>query len=376
MECTTKIYFGTGILEEAIRKSAEKLKGNILIIVTGNSVKKYGYLGNLVKYLKDIETVKKVDIYDSISSNPRLEDVMGAVKIGIDAQTDIVIGLGGGSAIDAAKAAAIGISQKADLGSMEEYLLNEKALEKEVLPIAAIPTTAGTGSELSKAAILSSEKYQIKSGIRGSRLQPQLAIVDSKLTWTLPEKITMETGFDVLAHAIESYVSVKSNFFTEMLSEKAVEIVGRCLRMLKKDLNNHDAREEMSYASMIMGLNLANAGTCLPHRMQYPIGAFADTSHASGLAALYPSWMQYEHEANREKIQHVMKLLKIQSSDNNIKKSFASFLDELGIQYRLGTFGIKQSDVNHLVSQVTGNLTNDKLYQSENILFKIMKSSI
>lgn len=86
--------------------------------------------------------------------------------------------------------------------------------------------------------------------------------------------------------------------------------------------------------------------------------------------------MQYEHEANREKIQHVMKLLKIQSSDNNIKKSFASFLDELGIQYRLGTFGIRQSDVNHLVSQVTGNLTNDKLYQSENILFKIMKSSI
>lgn len=375
-ECATKIYFGTDILGEAIRKSAERITGNVLIITMGKAVKKYGYLENLVKYLKDIGTVKRVDTYGSVSQNPKLEEIIGAVKAGVDAKTDIVIGLGGGSAIDAAKAAAVGIPQKADLKCMEDYLLGTKAVGEDILPIVAVPTTAGTGSELSRAAILSSEKYQIKSGIRGSKLQPQIAIVDSKFTWTLPERVTMETGFDVLAHAVESYVSVKSNVFTEMLSEKALEIVGRCLRILKRNLNDYNAREEMSYASMIMGLNLVNAGTCLPHRVQYPIGALTDTSHASGLAALYPSWLQYEYGVNHKKVQNVMNLLGIRNFENNIKDSFIGFLSELGIQYRLSTLGIKQDDVRLLVSLVTGNLANDKLYQNEEILFQIMESSI
>ena len=376
LEYNTKIFFGTGILKETMQKIAEYLVGNILIVTTGRSLIKYGYLDKLMGCLKHIETVQQVAVYDSISQNPKLEDVVKAIKLGREIDANLVIGFGGGSALDAAKAAAIGIPKKADIQDMEQYLIFGKEPEKSTLPIVAIPTTAGTGSELSKGAILSSEHYHIKSGIRGAYIIPKIAIVDAEFTWTVPEQITMETGFDVLAHAIESYVAQKANLFSEMLSEKAIEIVGPNLRRLKKNLDDHVAREELCYASMIMGLNLVNVGTCLPHRIQYPIGEYTQTTHAAGLVAVFPAWLECEYEVNSRKIETVFKLLDIKLDNGRIVENFRRFQHELGIDYTLKTLGIESSVVEMLTDQITGNLGNDKLYQGKDILFKIIRNSL
>lgn len=372
--CNTEIYFGTGIWEEALRKITEQLKGNVLIVTTGRSLIRYGYLNKLTDCLNSINGVRKIAVFDGISQNPRLEEVVCAVQKGKEIEADVVIGFGGGSAMDAAKAAAVGIPINADLQKLEEYLIQGKEPGKETLPIIAIPTTAGTGSELSKGAILLSKRHQIKSGIRGKNVIPKIAIVDAEFTWTVPEKITMETGFDVLAHAVESYVAQKSNLFSEMLSERAIEITGRCLKILKENPEDHAAREEMSYASMIMGFNLANVGTCLPHRMQYPVGTATDTSHGAGLAALYPSWMEYEAEVNHDKITRVLELLQLPKK-SSISEEIRTFQRELRIDYSLKRLGVKKEMVKQLTAQVTGNLQNDKLYSREDILLRIMEAS-
>lgn len=374
-ECRTKIYFGTDILEAAIQKSSDLLKRNVLIVTTGGSLVRYGYLKHLKTQVEI--TARHVLVYDGISANPDLEDIMGAIELGIDNHVDIVIGFGGGSALDAAKAAALGIGAKADVSTMEKYLSTEISPDVRTLPMIAIPTTAGTGSEISLAAIISSRRLKVKSGIRGKYMQPCIAIVDAALTWTVPEKITMETGFDTLAHAIESYLSVKANRFSEMLSEKAVEIVGKNLKLLKGNLDAHEARESMCYASMIMGLNLAHVGTCLPHRMQYPVGILTNTTHAAGLIALYPVWLSYEDDVNSDKVKRILELLDISVvEEGNIEKAFRRFQKNLGIDYRLKDLGVKREDIPLLISKTKGSLENDRLYVKYRILEKIFTESI
>jgi len=374
-ELSTKIYFGTNIWKEALQKEKARLTGNIMIITTGRSLVKHGYQQLIQQAIVEITGKDKIYIYDKISQNPKLEEVKQAIEIGKERSIDCVIGFGGGSAIDAAKAVAVGIPVEE---SIETYLLEGKEPGKETLPIIAIPTTAGTGTELSKGAIISSTYHRIKTGIRGKNILPKIAIVDGMFTWTVPEKITMETGFDVLAHAIESYVAVKANPFSEMISEKAIQIVGHNLPLLKQDLDNHEARSQMCYASMIVGMNLANVGTCLPHRMQYPIGAYTDTSHGAGLLALYPTWIKYEYEVNQEKINRIFNWLGYSKakSTEEAENMFKVFLNKLDILYSLSDLGIQEHMLDELSGQVTGNLFNDKLSEESDMIKKIFKKAM
>lgn len=373
----THIHFGTDILEEALNKEQGWIKGNVLIVTTGRSLIKYGYVNRLAECLHRLEYVKQITVFDNVSANPELEETMEAVKLGKETGTDVVIGFGGGSAIDAAKAAAVGIANVTTLEQMEEYLLYGKEPEDNTLPVIAIPTTAGTGSELSKGAILSSRRHHVKAGIRGRNIQPKAAIVDAAFTCTVPEKITMETGFDVLSHAIESYVSVKADMLSETLSEKAARLASKNLTVLGEDTNNRTAREEMCFASMIMGINLANVGTCIPHRMQYPIGIKTGTSHGAGLIALYPAWMQYEYGVNRDRINNVLSWMGLEQAENGqeAKEQMQLFQKKLGIRYSLDSLGIKRAEAEKLVHQVRGNLANDRLYRKDDILLKIMEDA-
>ncbi len=372
---STKIYFGTNIIEEVLHKEEKHFGGRVLIVTSGRSLIGYGHLPKLVSMIERLSDNEKVIVYDQITQNPRLEEVQEAIALGKRENVRTVIGFGGGSSIDAAKAAAVGIASDENI---ETYLLEGKEPEGDVLPIIAIPTTAGTGSELSKGAIISSPAHHIKAGIRGTKLLPSIAIVDAAYTWTVPGRIMMETGFDVLAHAIESYVAVKANAFSEMLSEKAIHIVGENLSLLVNNPNDHVAREKMSFASMIMGINLANVGTCLPHRMQYVIGACTESSHAAGLIALYPVWIQYEFEVNFKKMNQVFQLLGKSPAKEaaQAKKIFKKLLSDWRISYSLSEYGIDLSMADELSGQVTGNLANDVLSKKEKVINTIFRESI
>ncbi len=375
LEIPTRIYFGNHNVEEALRKESEWLTGNIMIVTTGRSLIKYGYLDELEKILGKLPNVGEIVIFDKVSANPKLEEIEEAVKKGMEKQVKAIIGFGGGSALDAAKAAAVGIGIP---GKLEYFLLEEVEPMGNVLPVIAIPTTAGSGSELSKGAIVSSLKHRMKGGIRGVALLPKAAIVNPAYTWTVPVDITMETGFDALAHAIESYVAVKANSWSDMLSEKVIKVIGQNLPLLKENIDNYEARDAMSYASMLIGINLANVGTCLPHRMQYAVGARTDTSHAAGVAALYPAWIHKQYDVNDKKIKDIIYWLtgKKIITGGEARKELAEFMKTINIFKTLTSLGINKEDLPVLTNQVTGNIGNDRLSVQKDIIASIYSDSL
>ena len=370
----TKIYFGEGIVENTLESEKAILGNDVLIITTGGSLARLGHIDKLSEKLKGI-LPGEVSIYDKISQNPDISEVAEAVAVGKEKKVTSVIGFGGGSAMDAAKATAVGIGSDIPV---EKFLYESIEPGPETLPIIAIPTTAGTGSELSKGAIISSREKGIKTGIRGMAVLPKLAIVDPVYTWSVPLNVTMETGFDVFAHAAESFCSANANMFSEMLSETAIKTAGDSLRRLKADLDDHEARGRISYASMIMGLNLLNIGNCLPHRMQYPVGSATGTSHAAGLIALYPSWIGNEYDVAPEKINDIFSWLGLKNvhSCEEARSEFEDFLKELGIYRTLSDLGVEEDDIDKLVSEVTGNLKSDRLSERDNILKDIYLESL
>lgn len=375
LEIPTKIYFGRGIAFQALAEEKDFLGRNVLIVTTGRSLNRLGYVEKLKKELQNLPNVKSVAIYDQISANPQLQEITKAAEEGKENRTDIVVGFGGGSAIDAAKAVAAVIGTG---NSVETLFYQHIEPDERTLPVVAIPTTAGTGSELSKAAILSDYEKNKKGGVRGKSLYPKLAIVDSVFTETVPLHITMETGFDVLAHAIESYVSKAASPFTKILSEQVISTAGKALMELEEDIQNKEAREKMSYASMIMGINLGNASTAMPHRLQYPLGAYTKTSHGSGLAAIYPAWIYYEYTVNSETIRKVLERLTGKEPANAEQASglMKDFLKQLLLPVSIRELGVKENMLSILAEDVSGNLANDPLAETENIIYKIYERAM
>lgn len=375
LEIPTKVYFGRGSAFQALAEEKDFLNGNVLIVTTGRSLNRLGYVEKLERELQNLPNVKSVAIYDQISANPQLQEITKAVEKGKENLTDIVVGFGGGSAIDAAKAVAAVIGTG---NSVETLFYQHIEPDERTIPVVAIPTTAGTGSELSKAAILSDYEKHKKGGVRGKNLYPKVAIVDSVFTETVPLHITMETGFDVLAHAIESYVSRSASPFTKMLSEQALCTAGKALMELKGDIHNKEAREKMSYASMIMGINLGNASTAMPHRLQYPLGAYTKTSHGSGLAAIYPAWIYYEYTVNTEIIKKVLELLtgKEPASAEQASGLMKDFLKQLQLPVSIRELDVKENMLTIMTENVSGNLANDLLAETENIIYKIYERAM
>lgn len=375
IDIPTKVFWGRGIIESALKQNSELVSGNILIVTTGRSLRRLGYIDQLVQTLNSLENVKSTMVSRDISANPRVSEVNEIIENARNKNIDLLIGFGGGSAIDAAKAAAAGIGAHEKI---DDYFYKGKEPSDKTLPIIAIPTTAGTGSELSKAAILSDPESVVKGGVRGINIYPRIALVDPTYTDSVPLNATMETGFDVLAHAVESYVSKKSSTFTQMLSERAVSIVGEYLPRLYENLHDVEARDQMSYASMTMGINLGNASTALPHRMQYPIGAHTDTSHGCGLAILYPAWISYEYDYSQEKVKRILELLIGCKPDSKEKavKQLRDFEERLGIGKRLTDIGIKQGEVQILADEVTGNIANDPASEANDVIKKIYQMSM
>ena len=366
----TKIYFGRNIWEEALKVQEAILQGNVMIVTTGRSLYRLGYVEELRKCLQNCSCIKNIVIFDTISANPKLSEVRKGILLGKQEKTDVIVGFGGGSAMDAAKAIAAGVKSEVRI---EDLFYQGGEPGADTLPVIAIPTTAGTGSELSKAAIITDDVRKIKSGIRGRALYPFAAIVDSYFTESVPFQVTMETGFDVLAHAAESYISRSASPYTKMQSETAIQIVGKYLPRLAENLKDEKAREKMSFASMIMGINLGNASTCLPHRLQYPIGAHTDTSHGAGLAALFTAWIRCEYRYASGQVERMMNLLTGRDirGEADCTEAVYRFIRLLKLTASLQELGIERKQLEAMAAEVSGNIGNDPASQEEGIIPKL-----
>ena len=364
----TKIIFGWGEFEKSPSHIVKF--GKKVLLVTGKyAMKKQGFTDRLIAGLT--EQGAEIALFDGISANPLTSEVNACVEQFAHWQPDVVVALGGGSVIDGAKGIILSLSTRE---KVEPYLLGKKPITHVDIPLIAIPTTAGTGSETNWAALLTDEECGIKTSFRHEGLFPRIAIVDPELTVSLTPPITLETGFDVFAHAVETYLS-KSGLSPqiELNSLTAIQLVGEYLPQALSDGNSQVARTKMMYGSMLMGFNLANSSTCLPHRLQYPIGVKTNTSHGAGLMALFTSWLEVTYEFSQEKFNRIAGALqgKPSTCKEEFMSSYHAFIHNIGADLCLTDFSLTKEDVGYLAQRVTGSLANDPAGEIPGIVAKI-----
>ena len=373
LEIPTKIYYGRNIVTEAIQKGKDVLGARVMIITTSRSLVKEGFVKKLEECIEALPAA--VTLFDQVSPEPQLSEIREAVMVGKEKKITSVIGFGGGSSIDAAKAAALGIGSEEPI---DRYYYDGIVLEKKSIPVIAIPTTAGTGSELSGSAVISDAETNMKKGMRGWYMYPDIAIVDPVHTDHMPYKITKDSGFDALAHAMETYVSVKATRLSDLLAEDAIRMIARALPRLKEEPSDTEARDAMSYASMLMGINIGNVGTLLPHRLQYPIGVKTHTSHGEGLLSLFAAWVREEYQASAGKLQKACSLLSGKDcvSQEDCVDAVNFFIDRIGGRKSLRDLGLTDADIETFSESITGVLANDPAYSGIDVINRIYRNSM
>jgi len=356
----TRFHFGWGAAE-GLAATALSL-GRRVVIVTSPGCAGHG---DWIRALRDriADAGGTAEVLPRIRPNPDVEDI-DAVRESA-ARSDVVIGIGGGSVLDGSKALAVAAASALPAADwLRRGTVPNDAPRKQLV---LAPTTAGTGSDLSFGAILSDRSRGFKGGLRGAALAADAAVVDPALTVTMPRALTAETGFDILTHAFESYVSRRTTSHARALSMQAVTIVGRMLPRVLSDPQDREARSALSYASSMMGLNLAHVGTCLPHRLQYAIGGLAPhISHPAGLAWIYPVWIHHVYPFVQEDIADLLDALGQgrPSSGADAAARIEAWLAAIGI----GTRPTVELDPADLASRVTGNLAADPIPAPESRL--------
>ena len=300
----TLIRFGCGTLGD-IGNLASRLGDKALLVTGRSSMRQLGVMDRVKKLLK-VSGVDSVD-FEAITPNPDIRIVQEGVNIGRKNNINLIIALGGGSAIDAGKAIAAAVRSPFTIKELF-HKKNGAEVTEDALPVLAVPTTAGTGSELSKGAILNDEEEKSKGGLRSEYIIPRIALVDPELTLSLSEFMTAETGFDAFTHAFETFFSKAANLMTRMHSETSLRLVGKYLPIAMENGRDINAREHLAFASMLMGYNLAYSSTCLPHRLQYPLAVNTGASHGCGLSTLYPAWLGMLAESKPEDLRYAVNI--------------------------------------------------------------------
>ena len=244
-------------------------------------------------------------IYDKTEPEPPLELADEGAKLALKKKCDGVVGIGGGSAMDLAKAIAVLAANK---GKAEDYLgLNR--VPGPGLPKIMVPTTAGTGSEVTFTAVFIRKKLKKKEGMNSPYLYPELALLDPELTLSLPPHPTAATGIDALCHAIESYTSVNASPMSEMMSIEAIRLISDNLRTAVHDGTNIEAREAMLLGSLYAGLGLANAGVTAVHSLSYPLGGKYGISHGLANTIMLPRVMAFNLPGALEKFVDIAEVM-------------------------------------------------------------------
>ena len=234
-----------------------------------------------------------------VADEPTIALIREGVAAFRDAACDSVIAIGGGSVIDAGKAIAAAAANTGDLLDYLEVIGKGQPLERAPYPFIAVPTTAGTGSEVTRNAVLGSPEHGVKVSLRSARMLPRVALVDPRLTLGLPPALTASTGLDALTQLIEPYVSSRANAFVDGLCLDGIRRVAASLLKAYRNGADEGARADMSYASLLGGLALANAGLGVVHGFAAPIGGMFDSPHGAVCAALLPAGMLANIEALR-----------------------------------------------------------------------------
>jgi len=289
----TRIIFGAGKLKQIGPIAAEM--GHRALVVTGLATAR-------TQPLLDLLVAQGIDreIFP-VSGEPTLELVQQGLQHARLATCDLVIGFGGGSAMDAGKAIAALMTNGGDLLDYLEVIGRGKPITRPAAPYIAIPTTAGTGAEVTRNAVLASPEHRVKVSLRSPHMLPRIALVDPELTYSLPPEVTASTGLDALTQLVEPFVSVRANPIVDAFCREGMLCATRSLRQAYEHGNDVKAREDMALASLLGGLALANAGLGAVHGIASVVGGMFPAPHGAVCARLLPHVMEANVRALQER---------------------------------------------------------------------------
>ena len=368
------IKFGEGAIEE-IGYEIKNLRCEKVLLVTDPGIVKAGICEKVEKIIRDSQV--EVSVWDKVEPEPSIEVFKECYKWAKDKGFGVVVGVGGGSSMDVAKVTRMLLKYG---GEVEDYIApptgrGEKYPGRGV-PMIAVPTTSGTGSEVSPAAVLSLPDKKLKVGISDNYQRPEIAIVDPLLTVGMPPGVTAASGMDALSHAIEAYTTKRydrkpkpsdpskraiyngTNNLTDICAVEAIRLVGKFLRRAVNNGYDIEARRGMSLASLLAGISFTNAGLTAVHAMAFPVGGRFHTTHGATVALLLPYVMQFNAVVNVEKFAHIAELLGENIKGLSLREAakracFAVrelYLD-IGLPYSLRDFGCEEKDARSLAEE-------------------------
>lgn len=348
---SNKIIFGKGSFDSL--KEETKAIGKKVLIVTG---KRFLKGSGLKERLEEILISNGIEwvYFDGVPSDPEVGLVDKGRRVAKENGCDFVIGIGGGSSIDVAKAVAVLFDKP--LRTID--YINGAKIGKKGIPCIAIPTTSGTGSEVTKNSVLTDPERRAKRSLRENVILPDIAIVDPVLTLTLPPNLTAWTGLDALVQAIESYVSKGSNILTDSIALQASTLILKNLPVAVKNGENLEAREAMSIGSMMAGMALANARLGAVHGLAHPLGINYRIHHGLICGVLLPAVMRFNMPVVEKKYANIYRTIEPSSQGLSDKEcaiklleTIENLLDSLNVPRRLRDFGVKEEDLEDIAAQ-------------------------
>ncbi len=376
-QTTPRIIMGAGCLGR-IQDEIKRLACRKVLIVTDPGLVKAGIATQLEQILT--EGGIAFTRYDQVAPDPNLETAQDATEALRASEAQVVIGLGGGSAIDIAKIAALLVENDGKLGDYFGIDLIPKPGRKTII----VPTTAGTGSEVTPIVILSDEAEKLKKGVVSPYLFPTVALLDPELTLDLPPQVTAATGMDALIHAVEAFTSRNAYPMTDLLARESMWLISSNIRTAYANGQNLEARSRMLEGSLLAGMAFANAGVTAVHAFAYPIGAEFHIPHGVANSIMLAPVMAFNMLGNLEKFAEMAELLGEETTGMNTREmalaavqAMRTLAADLRIPDRLSAFGIENSDIPMLargVMKVTRLLANNPRVMTQEDAEKIYLS--
>jgi alcohol dehydrogenase class IV len=373
-----KIHFGAGLIGET-GKIAKKYSDTALIVTGKNSMQKTGTLDRLVKILKDAGVAPI--IFDGITPNPTTYEIDSAAGIAREKGVGLIIGLGGGSPLDSAKAVAV--AAKGNI-PVWEYL---KTPAKEALPVITVVSTSGTGSEVNRYSVMTNPETKEKPGFGYECMYPKEAVIDPEIMLSMPAYVTAATGFDVFVHIFEAFIGKAKNAFSSAYCMQAFYLLKDNLIKAYNEPNNIEARGNMATASALAGLAIDISGVGIMHAMEHPVsGNYPKAAHGAGLAALAVESMKYNLNACKKDfmlIAHHFGIKRAGKSDDeyawSLIEKIKEMLSDLNLNIRLKDLGVEKDKLRKIAKEAFDTMgfaiRNNPAEAGENEVLKLLENS-
>ncbi|MGG5252419.1 iron-containing alcohol dehydrogenase [Neobacillus sp. SM06] len=348
------VFYGNHALSKLGEQAA--LLGKKALLISDRIMEKIGNLEKCQNYLE--EAGVSYANYNEVNTEPTDVHVAEALTIFQKQQCDLIVAIGGGSCLDVAKAVAVVSTNGGYIG---DYMGGKKPIKENPIPFITIPTTAGTGSEVTSVTVIANTKEDIKMMIKHPAFIPTVAIVDPILTYSAPPSVTAATGVDALCHALEAYISRVSQPLTDHLALSAIEMIMTHLRTAYINGADSEAREKMALASMQAGLAFTNASVTLVHGMSRPIGALFHVPHGISNAMLLPPILEFTKESAVERLAAIGRILRpdlkaLQNKEiaNVVVNEIKKLCNDLNIP-NMKTYGIDQDQFDQVVEKMAAD---------------------